>query len=60
MTLHPVAPAIRKGATTNPPSLRALSDIATRAAEKILREGLAKSGGKLVDEAIRDLPGRLN
>jgi F-type H+-transporting ATPase subunit b len=36
------------------------ADIAARAAEKLLHDNLAKSGGKLVDDAIRELPGRLS
>jgi len=35
------------------------ADLASRAAEKLLRDELAKSGGKLVDAAIKDLPGQL-
>ncbi len=36
------------------------ADIATRAAEIMLEEALAKRGGKLVDEAIDELPQRLS
>jgi len=36
------------------------ADIATRAAEIMLEDTLAKRGAKLVDEAIDDLPARLN
>lgn len=36
------------------------ADLAARAAEKLLQDALAKNSGKLVDEAIKDLPGRLN
>ncbi len=35
------------------------ADIATRAAEVMLEEALSKRGGKLVDEAIDDIPARL-
>lgn len=36
------------------------ADIAAVTAEKILGETLAKRGGKLVDDAIAELPGRLS
>ena len=36
------------------------AEIASKAAETLLKEALAKGDGKLVDEAIRELPGRLN
>jgi F-type H+-transporting ATPase subunit b len=36
------------------------ADLAARAAERLLNDNLAKTGGKLVDDAIRDLPGRLS
>lgn len=36
------------------------ADIAANAAEKLLAEAMGKRGAKLVDEAIEDLPQRLN
>lgn len=36
------------------------ADLAARAAEKLLQDNLPKTGAKLVDDAIRELPGRLN
>jgi len=36
------------------------ADIAANAAEKLLADAMGKRGGKLVDEAIEDLPQRLN
>jgi F0F1-type ATP synthase membrane subunit b/b' len=36
------------------------ADLAARAAEHIIQDNMPKVGGKLVDEAIRELPARLS